>query len=364
MNQIFFGDCRNTMQNLIDQNIKVQTCITSPPYFGLRDYGVSGQLGLEETVDEYVQNMVEVFRLVRELLHDDGTLWLNLGDSYAGSGRGQYIHGTNDPKQPKVKGQVLPRNKAAQSKLKPKDLIGIPWRVAFALQDDGWYLRQDIIWNKPNPMPESVTDRCTKSHEYIFLFSKSRKYYFNNEAIKEPVAESSLKRLAQNIDAQNGSSRAVGKTNGTMKAVISRSARDSFKRTESKRAVGHPNQAAGTHRAERADSEYDLLTRNKRSVWQVATKPYKKAHFATYPVELIEPCVLSGSRVNDIVFDPFMGSGTTAEAALKNKRNYLGCELNHEYAQLQIDRLKPFQETKPMIKRVKFYQADLFEEIA
>lgn len=362
MNQILFGDCRESMQQLIDQGTKVQMCVTSPPYFGLRDYGVSGQLGLEETVDEYVQNMVDVFRLVRELLHDDGTLWLNLGDSYAGSGRGQYSTGTNDPKQPKSMGQKLPKHNAAQSNLKPKDLIGIPWRVAFALQADGWYLRQDIIWHKPNPMPESITDRCTKAHEYIFLFSKSRKYFFNHEAIKEPVAESSLKRLSQNIENQSGSERAIGKTNGPMKAVISRSSRDNFKRTDSKRDVVHPNQSMGTHRADRVDSEYDLLTRNKRSVWQVATKPYKGAHFATFPVDLIEPSVLAGSRVSDIVFDPFMGSGTTAEAALKHSRQYLGCELNHDYQSLQDQRIVRIKLWKEMQEKEKYMQPDLFGE--
>lgn len=339
LNQIYFGDCRELMKQMINDGVRVQTCITSPPYFGLRDYGVDGQLGLEATVDEYVENMVQVFRLVRELLHDDGTLWLNLGDSYAGSGRGMTRTGLNDGKNPKTKGLILPKQNAAQSNLKPKDLIGIPWRVAFALQADGWYLRQDIIWHKPNPMPESITDRCTKAHEYIFLFSKSRKYYFDHQSIKEPVAESSLKRLAQNIDAQAGSERAVGKTNGPMKAVISRSLRDNFKRTESKRAVVHPNQSLGTHRAERADSEYDLFTRNKRSVWQVSTKPYKGAHFATYPIELIEPCVLSGSRVRDVILDPFMGSGTTAEAAQKHGRRWIGCELNPANKPLQQARI-------------------------
>nr|WP_241675204.1 site-specific DNA-methyltransferase [Acinetobacter guerrae] len=332
------------MKKLIKDGVKVQTCITSPPYFGLRDYGVDGQLGLESTVDEYVQNMVEVFRFVRELLHDDGTLWLNLGDSYAGSGRGQYSTGTNDPKQPKSKGQILPKHNAAQSNLKPKDLIGIPWRVAFALQADGWYLRQDIIWHKPNPMPESITDRCTKAHEYIFLFSKSRKYYFDHIAIKEPVAASSLKRLSQNIDAQAGSNRVPDKSNGPMKAVCSRSARDNFKRADSKRSAAIPNQSYGTHRQKRTNSDYDLLTRNKRSVWQVSTKPYKGAHFATFPVDLIEPCVSAGSRVNDVVFDPFMGSGTTAAAALKHGRQYLGCELNPDYAKLQNERLGGIEE--------------------
>lgn len=340
MNQIIFGDCRQTMQNLIENATKVQMCVTSPPYFGLRDYGVDGQLGLEPTVDEYVQNMVEVFRLVRELLHDDGTLWLNLGDSYAGSGRGMTRTGLNDGKNPKTKGLVLPKQNAAQSNLKPKDLIGIPWRVAFALQADGWYLRQDIIWHKPNPMPESITDRCTKAHEYIFLFSKSRKYFFDHLAIKEPVAESSLKRLNQNIDQQKGSNRAVGKSNGPMKAVYSRSSRDNFKRFDSKRAAVIPNQSYGTHRQERPDCTYDLLTRNKRSVWQVSTKPYKGAHFATFPIELIEPCIQAGCRVDDVVFDPFMGSGTTAAAAIKHGRQYLGCELNPDYELLQKQRLK------------------------
>lgn len=344
MNQILFGDCRESMKQLIDQGTKVQMCVTSPPYFGLRDYGVSGQLGLEATVDEYVENMVQVFRLVRELLNDDGTLWLNLGDSYAGSGRGMTRTGLNDGKNPKTKGLFLPKQKAAQSNLKPKDLIGIPWRVAFALQADGWYLRQDIIWHKPNPMPESITDRCTKAHEYIFLFSKSRKYYFDHIAIKEPVAASSLKRLSQDIDNQTGSDRVPNKSNGPMKAVILRSARDNFKRSGSKRAVIHPNQKVGTHREERADSGYSLLTRNKRSVWYVSTKPYKGAHFATYPPDLIEPCVLAGSRVDDIVFDPFMGSGTTAAVALTHGRQYLGCELNPSYEELQNTRLKKFEE--------------------
>lgn len=343
LNQIHFGDCRQTMQRMIEQGLKVQTCVTSPPYFGLRDYGVNGQLGLENTVDEYVQNMVEVFRLVRELLNDDGTLWLNLGDSYAGSGRGMTRTGLNDGKNPKTKGLILPKQNAGQSNLKPKDLIGIPWRVAFALQADGWYLRQDIIWHKPNPMPESITDRCTKAHEYIFLFSKSRKYYFDHTAIKEPVAESSLRRLNQNLDDQAGSHRVPNKQNGPMKAVYSRSTRDNFKRVDSKRATVFPNQTVGTHREERPDSGYDLLTRNKRSVWQVSTKPYKGAHFATYPIDLIEPCILAGSRVNDVVFDPFMGSGTTAAASIKNKRSYLGCELNPSYGQLQIERINQFR---------------------
>lgn len=359
MNEIIFGDCRETMQRLINDGVKVQTCVTSPPYFGLRDYGVDGQLGLESTVDEYVQNMIEVFRLVRELLHDDGTLWLNLGDTYA-SNSGGYNKQNGGIGLGTQKATLRNTNRSQETGLKPKDLIGIPWRVAFALQADGWYLRQDIIWHKPNPMPESITDRCTKAHEYIFLFSKSRKYYFDHHAIKEPVAESSIKRLSQNIDAQQGSHRAVGKTNGTMKAVCSRSSRDNFKRVDSKRAAVIPNQTMGTHREERSNSEYDLLTRNKRSVWQVSTKPYKGAHFATFPIDLIEPCVLAGSRVNDIVFDPFMGSGTTAAAALKHDRQYLGCELNIDYKELQLERINQISEEKSFESSFKDKQQDLF----
>ncbi|WP_288395899.1 site-specific DNA-methyltransferase [uncultured Acinetobacter sp.] len=359
MNEIIFGDCRETMQRLINDGAKVQTCVTSPPYFGLRDYGVDGQLGLEATVDEYVQNMVEVFRLVRELLHEDGTLWLNLGDTYA-SNSGGYNKQNGGIGLGTQKATLRNTNRSQETGLKPKDLIGIPWRVAFALQADGWYLRQDIIWHKPNTMPESITDRCTKAHEYIFLFSKSRKYYFDHHAIKEPVAESSIKRLSQNIDAQQGSHRAVGKTNGTMKAVCSRSARDNFKRVDSKRAAVIPYQTVGTHREQRSNIEYDLLTRNKRSVWQVSTKPYKGAHFATFPIDLIEPCVLAGCRVNDIVFDPFMGSGTTAAAALKHDRQYLGCELNIDYKELQLERINQISEEKSFESFFKDKQQDLF----
>ena len=279
MNQIIFGDCIETMKDLISKGVKVQTCITSPPYFGLRDYGVNGQIGLEETPQSYVDKMVEVFRCVKDLLAHDGTLWLNLGDSYG----------------------------------EEKQLQGIPWRVALALQADGWYLRQDIIWAKPNPMPESVTDRCTKSHEYIFLMSKNPKYYFDHEAIKEPCAESSYKRWNQDIENQVGSDRVPGKTNGNMKAV------------------GIPTKSGNSY--------VDTGTRNKRSVWTQTVKPYKGAHFATFPTQLIEPCVLAGSRIDDIVFDPFMGSGTTAQVAIENGRQYLGCELNSEYEKLQDERI-------------------------
>jgi DNA modification methylase len=298
--QILLGDCREQMRTLADGS--VQTCVTSPPYFGLRDYGHAGQLGLETTPDDFVAAMVEVFREVHRVLADDGTLWLNLGDTYASAwvcnrrnvvGSGSMENGKRENRPNRL-----------VNGLKEKDLIGIPWRVAFALQADGWYLRQDIIWHKPNPMPESVTDRCTKAHEYIFMFSKKPKYYFDSEAIKEPVAASSVARLAQPTLAQQaGNARVPGKTNGNMKAV--------------------------------GNGE----TRNRRSVWTVTTKPFKGAHFATFPPELIEPCVLAGSRLGDTVLDPFGGSGTTAGVAIKHGRNAVLCELNPEYAALVPNRI-------------------------
>jgi DNA modification methylase len=304
---IAFGDCRTIMRKWAEEKVTVQTCITSPPYFGLRDYGHEGQLGLEETPDQYVAAMVEVFRCVRDVLADDGTLWLNIGDTYATQGG---AHGGRLDNQRGVGAKRTHDNKGGDQKarkapdgLKPKDLIGIPWRVAFALQADGWYLRQDIIWHKPNPMPESVTDRCTKAHEYLFLLSKSERYYFDSEAIKEPVSASTQSRLAQDVKNQKGSDRVPGKTNGTMKAV--------------------------------GNGE----SRNRRSVWSVNVRPYKGAHFATFPPALIEPCILAGSKADDTVLDPFMGSGTTAAVAQRLGRHYLGCELNESYRPLQTERL-------------------------
>ena len=319
--------------------VRAQMCVTSPPYFGLRNYGHEGQLGLEQTPEQYIAAMVEVFRCVWDVLADDGTLWLNIGDSYNAAGRtghGAQVgfkQGTN-----RASAEGADNCRPSVDGLKPKDLIGIPWMLAFALRADGWFLRQDIIWHKPNPMPESVRDRCTKAHEYVFLLSKSDRYYFDHEAIKEPVAASTVARLSQpNLANQAGSDRVPGKTNGNMKAV--RSKANSFKREGSKREQAIPGQAVGTHRPDRAESEYDLDTRNRRSVWTVATRPYKGAHFATFPPALIEPCILAGSRVNDIVLDPFMGSGTTAAVALQHGRQYLGCELNPAYQPLQDARI-------------------------
>jgi DNA modification methylase len=307
MNKIEFGDCRDTMRRWTADGMRAQTCVTSPPYFGLRDYGHPGQIGLEQTPDAYVAELVEVFRCVRDVLADDGTLWLNIGDSYAsnpasGGAQSSKMTGGEHKRTPGERKYQRPDG------CKPKDLIGIPWMLAFALRADGWYLRQDIIWHKPNPMPESVRDRCTKAHEYIFLLSKSERYYFDSEAMQEP---------------------AVGGATG---------AAASFKRSGSKRNQTIPGQGYGTHRPEREDVVYNE-TRNRRSVWTVATRPYKGAHFATFPPALIEPCILAGSRPGDPVLDPFMGSGTTAQVALQHGRRYLGCELNPDYGSLQQERI-------------------------
>jgi len=383
MNKIEFGDCRETMRRWAAEGVKVQTCVTSPPYFGLRDYGHEGQIGLEQTPEQYIAAMVEVFRCVRDVLADDGTLWLNIGDSYAAN-RGYQVPSTkggpkhSDSQSAGGKGSIVPLG------MKPKDLIGIPWMLAFALRADGWYLRQDIIWHKPNPMPESVRDRCTKAHEYIFLLSKSERYFFDNDAIRVPH-----KRL---WDSSNGGNLAdVGhKKNGKFE-------------TKNTHPKGYPLP--------------NPKGANRRSVWTVTTKPYKGAHFATFPTDLIEPCVLAGSSekghcpecgskwvrqvkktksfesgsgrsgnqiqgkqdlkasdtnstpdirmgpvvhtetigwepscscghdpVPDIVLDPFMGSGTTAQVSIQHGRQYLGCELNPEYKALQDERIAKAQD--------------------
>lgn len=304
MNTIEFGDCRAIMRQWAADGVKVQTCVTSPPYFGLRDYGHEGQIGLEQTPEEYIAAMVEVFRCVRDVLADDGTLWLNIGDSWASTAQGTF----NAPQKIAKDNASVYANFRPKVGLPPKNLIGIPWRLAFALQADGWVLRQDIIWSKPNPMPESVRDRCTKAHEYIFLFSKQEKYYYDRESIREPI-----------------------KPTTTGKSGVRRSG-DS--RTRSREHWGVP------HNPVNVTVEFNTIKgANKRSVWTVATKPYKGAHFATFPTALVEPCVLAGSRADDIVLDPFMGSGTTAQVAIEHGRQYLGCELNSEYKALQDERI-------------------------
>lgn len=327
MNKVFFGDCRDSLRQMAAAGIKVQMCVTSPPYFGLRSYGGGdAEIGKEETPEQFIAALVDVFRGVRNVLADDGVLWVNIGDSYAAN-RGYQVPDSKHVDVGNSKGM-----KAADFGLKPKDLIGIPWMLAFALRADGWYLRCDIIWNKPNPMPESVTDRPTKSHEYIFLLSKSAKYYYDHDAIKEPMSISSVARLDQDIEQQSGSTRANGgaKTNGPMKAV-----RGDKQRVHGRRHDGFNDRWDAMEKADQCSG-----MRNKRSVWTVATKPYSGAHFATYPPELIEPCILAGSRVGDIVLDPFFGSGTTGEVAQNLGRQYIGCELNHAYESLQLERTR------------------------
>ena len=285
-----------------------QCCVTSPPYYGLRDYGVDGQLGHEETPEQYIDRLVKIMREVKRVLRDDGTLWLNLGDTYAGGGRG----GSTDMQKSNHGTRNMPKSIVPQG-LKPKNLIGIPWRVAFALQADGWYLRQDIIWAKPNPMPESVRDRCTRSHEYIFLLSKKYNYYFDAKAIAEQVAESTIARLGQtSLFDQAGSSRVPGKTNGNMKACL-------------------PRYGSGTH-------GFQPL-RNRRDVWHISTKPFKDVHFAVYPVDLAEACILAGCPFGGIVIDPFVGSGTTGVAARQTGREFIGIDINPRYIEMAEKRI-------------------------
>jgi DNA modification methylase len=311
------------MRKWAAEGVKAQTCVTSPPYFGLRDYGHEGQIGLEQTPEEYIAAMVEVFRCVWDVLSDDGTVWLNIGDSYYNyrPGKGQSLVKQSVASNNQDLPQTCARRGNKLTGLKEKDLIGIPWMLAFALRADGWYLRQDIIWHKPNPMPESVRDRCTKAHEYIFLLSKSEKYFFDNEALKEPATNAGKK--------------------------ISLGAK-SFSKGQ---AAGSGISASGNGLSD----FYDVPEkRNRRSVWTVTTRPYKGAHFATFPTSLIEPCVLAGSRPNDIVLDPFMGSGTTAQVALQHGRQYLGCELNDNYAELQQERINS-------ILQIDDKQIDMFD---
>jgi DNA modification methylase len=279
-NVILIGDAREKLKELSSQS--VNCCVTSPPYWGLRDYGNNKQIGLEKNPDEFIAELVDVFREIKRVLRDDGTLWVNMGDSYAGG----------------IKGGDL-----KSGGLKSKDLVGIPWMLAFALRADGWYLRQDIIWHKPNPMPESVRDRCTKAHEYVFLLSKSDKYYFDAEAMKEPSAGLGKTKI-----------RFGGKKYGD---------------------------SDDPKHATKSGNEYtDSGTRNKRSVWSVTAKPFKGAHFATFPPDLIEPCILAGCPEGGVVIDPFFGAGTTGLVAQRHGREWIGCELNPEYAIIAQTRIE------------------------
>jgi DNA modification methylase len=329
VNKILNIDCKEGLLLLPDKSINC--CVTSPPYYGLRDYGSLGQIGLEETPEIYVHKLVDVFREAKRVLKDDGTLWLNLGDSYNGVGQ-KNEQSSKSIKQISNRGAIIQDAKKIKV-LKPKDLIGIPWMVAFALRADGWYLRQDIIWHKPNPMPESVTDRCTKSHEYIFLLSKSKQYYYDAESIKTVIADTTVQRLMQGIENQKGSDRVPGKTNGNMKAVGNLRKGYDHRVTGDKKFV--------THSGNR-DAEGNIIgggMANKRSVWTVNTMPYKEAHFATFPEELIVDCIKAGCPEGGVVLDPFMGAGTTALVVRKLNRNYIGFELNPEYIRIAEKRL-------------------------
>ena len=299
---ILFGDCRKTLCAFLPQSAR--TCVTSPPYYGLRDYGgEDNQIGQEQTPEEYIEQMVQVFREVRNVLTDDGTLWVNLGDSYYNyrPGSKAYVKQTVSKTNQDLP-EYSPKRSTKLDGLKEKDLIGIPWMFAFAMRADGWYLRQDIIWHKPNPMPESVRDRCTKAHEYIFLFSKNKKYFYDNEAIKEPAKDWGTR----------------DRTNGK-----------------------YHNEGSGLQPHSGLTKSYEK--KNKRSVWSVTKKPYKGAHFAVFPPDLIEPCILAGSEKGDTILDPFMGSGTTAMVAKKLDRHYIGCELHENYGNLIEERVLPYE---------------------
>jgi len=313
--QLLVGDCRDVLKTL--PYASVQCCVTSPPYFGLRDYGVDGQIGLESTVEAYVAELVAVFREVRRVLRDDGTLWLVLGDSYAGSW-GNQGRKNGRGTQREINGPMLQNFDSVYPDkqhntgtirdvgLKPKDLIGVPWRVAFALQNDGWYLRSDIIWAKPNPMPEPVRDRPTKSHEYIFLLTKSVRYYWDADAVKEPTKSLDPRELSYRPNS----------------VAISENGRREFsaKHTMSARA-------------------YNPAGRNIRSVWTIATSPYKDAHFATFPPDLAERCIKAGSKEGDVVLDPFGGAGTTGLVADRLGRNAILIELNPDYTEMARKRI-------------------------
>lgn len=331
----------------------VHCCVTSPPYWGQRDYQADGQIGLEETPEQFTQAIVEVFRAVRRVLRDDGTLWVVLGDSYAGSGRGGYAGGgttltgmLNGPDQSRIAKKKMttsrrrdkaevPRSDVRVQGCKVKDLVGIPWRVAFALQADGWYLRSEIIWAKPNALPESVTDRPTKSHEQIFLLSKKPRYYYDAKAIEEPCTDSSIERMSQpTFDEQAGSDAAHGGTK-TMKPVLKRSGNKERKPATER---GCPNDGVC------GNVPWEGSTRNKRSVWTVGPQMYRDPlgvrHFAMYPEKLIEPCILAGCPAGGTVLDPFSGSGTTGVVAIRHGRRYLGVELNPDNVAMSERRLQ------------------------
>jgi DNA modification methylase len=385
--KILTGDCRVLLRDLPAESINC--VVTSPPYWGLRDYkiepllwedGWRGVHGLEPTIELYVRHSIEIFREIRRVLRSDGTLWLNLGDSYAGGGRGGNPTADSSTLQGTLSTQeasMIRRSIKPPDGLKPKDLIGVPWRVAFALQADGWYLRQDIIWHKPNPMPESVIDRCTKAHEYLFLFSKSERYYFDAEAIKEPAAwNSKHTKFPDGWDTGTGGhgafhreGREKGKrVNGA--ASWKGSAFDDPRDLEAHPDTGRGPRAAG-NKSHKGVTEYEASeteehrtkvglmniaetayeTRNKRSVWTIASKPFKGAHFATFPPKLVEPCILAGSPLHGIVLDPFAGAGTVALVARNFGRHCVLMEMNPEYVVMAERRLAGLPVAPPITEQ-------------
>ena len=359
INRCHFGDVRAVLQRMAADGVQVNTIVTSPPYFGLRSYLPDGhpdkasEIGGEPTIAEFIATMVEVFDLCRQVLRDDGTLWLNLGDSYAAN-RGYQVPSTKGGPKHSVSQAADGKGSTVPDGLKAKDLIGIPWRVAFALQAEGWYLRQDIVWHKPNPMPESVRDRCTKAHEYVFLLSKSERYFYDFEAAQEPVS-GAFNPHSSTIKMPDGWDTGVGghgsfHRNGREKGVTRRLAGNvnppkgqaAFEAGDQR----HRTKAGLLAYAQRERKLDEALlsevrgTRNRRSVWTVPSEPYGGAHFATFPRALIEPCILAGCPVGGVVLDPFFGSGTTGQVAQALGRRFIGIELNADYRALQDERLR------------------------
>lgn len=330
--ELIQGDCLEILPTL--PAASVQCCVTSPPYFGLRDYGVSGQIGLEPTIGEYVAKMTAVFREVWRVLKPNGVLWLNLGDSYANDDK--WGGATSGKRAQGLHGETGVGRTRKATGLPSKNLIGIPWRVAFALQEDGWILRSDCIWAKPNPMPESVTDRPTRSHEYIFLFAKQGRYYYNAEAIREPAAypDDDRKARAKPDNKEFQDARHARMNPHTDK-----------QRGHSRRHDGFNDRWDNMTKAEQGAG-----MRNKRDVWTVAPSQFAEAHFATFPPDLIEPCILAGSAPGDTVLDPFSGSGTTAAVALKHHRQAIGIELNKAYLEMAHNRIGKTQYVLPIVE--------------